>query len=81
MGRLECYNRITKREVTREQGEQSLIQWQKEWDKTTKGATTKSFFLNIKNRLQLRINRVPNFTATVTGQGNLKAYLHNLYRV
>ena len=41
-----------------------------------KRATTKSFFPNIENRLQLRINPTPNFTAILTGHGNLKTFLH-----
>jgi len=51
-------------------------QWQNEWDRTTKGATTKSFFPSIVDRLKLRINPTPNFTAIVTGHGNIKTYLH-----
>ena len=43
---------------------------------TTKGATTKSFFPNIEDRLQLRINPTPNFTAIVTRHGNIKTYRH-----
>jgi len=33
-------------------------------------------FPNIEDRLQLRINPTPNFTAIVTGHGNIKTYLH-----
>ena len=72
----ECYNRIPKSTVTSELKEQCLKQWQNEWETTTKGATTKSFFPNIEDRLQLRINPTPNFTAIVTGHGNIKTYLH-----
>ena len=43
---------------------------------TTKGATTKSFFPSIVDRLKLRINPTPNFIALVTGHGNIKTYLH-----
>jgi len=72
----ECYNRIPKSTVTSELRQQSLKQWQTYWEKTTKGATTKSFFPNIEDRLKLRINPTPNFTAIVTGHGNIKTYLH-----
>jgi hypothetical protein len=58
-----CYNRIAKSTVTSELKEQCLKQWQNEWKTTTKGATTKSFFPNIEDRLHLRINPTPNFTA------------------
>jgi hypothetical protein len=37
-----------------------------------KRSETKSFFPNIEERLQLRINPTPNFTAIVTGYGNIK---------
>jgi len=49
---------------------------QYEWDRTTKGATTKSFFPSIVDRMKLTINPIPNFTAIVTGHGNIKTYLH-----
>jgi len=72
----ECYKRIQKSTVTSELKEQCLKQWQNEWGKTTEEATTKSFFPHIEDRLQLRINTTPNFTAIVTGHGNIKTYLH-----
>jgi len=68
----ECYNRIPKSTVTGELKEHCLKQWQNKWETTTKGATTKSFFPNIEDRLQLRINPTPNFTAIVTRHGNIK---------
>jgi hypothetical protein len=55
---------------------QYFKQWQNEWKTTPKGATTKSFFPNIEDRLKLRINPTPNFTSLVTGHGNIKSYLH-----
>ena len=67
---------VPKSTVHSELKEQSLKQWQNEWDRTTKGATTKSFFPSIVDRLKLRINPTPNFTAIVTGHGNIKTYLH-----
>jgi hypothetical protein len=72
----ECYKRIPKSTVTSELKEQCLKEWQNEWEMTTKGATTKSFFHNIEDRLQLRISATPNFTAIVTAHGDIKTYLH-----
>ena len=72
----ECYNRVPKSTVSSELKEQCLNQWQNEWERTTKGATTKSFFPIIVDRLKLRINPTPNFTAIVTGHVNIKTYLH-----
>jgi ribonuclease HI len=61
----ECYNRVPKSMVSSELKEQCLKQWQNEWEGNTKGATTKSFFPIIVDRLKLRINPTPNFTAIV----------------
>jgi len=54
----------------------SVTKWQSEWDLTTKGAITKSFFPKIADRLKMKINVTPNFTTMVTGHGNIKSYLH-----
>ena len=48
---VECYNRIPKSTVYSELKEECLKQWQNEWERTTKGATTKSFFPSIVDRL------------------------------
>ena len=47
-----------------------------QWDITTKVATTKEFFPNIKTRVSTKITPTPNFTALATSYGNIKAYLH-----
>jgi len=41
---IEYYRRIPKCTVRRELSDNSVIKWQGEWDKTTKGAITKLFF-------------------------------------
>ena len=56
--------------------EQSVKQWQNEWERSSKGAITNSFFPKIADRLKLRINATPNFTAIATGHGNIKTYLY-----
>jgi hypothetical protein len=56
--------------------DQSATKWQEEWDHTTKGAITKTFFTKILDRLKLKINLTPNFTTIITGHGNIKTYLH-----
>ena len=45
--------------------------------KILKSAITKSFFPKLADRLKLRIDATPNFTAIVTGHGNIKT---NLYK-
>ena len=43
---------------------------------TTKGATTKSFFSSVAQKLKLKINPSPNYTTLITCHGNIKSYLH-----
>jgi len=62
--------------VRRELSDSSVTKWQGEWDYTTKGAITKTFFPKITDRLKLKINVTPNFTTMVTGHGNIKSYLY-----
>jgi hypothetical protein len=71
-----CYKRTPKITVLRELNELSLTKWQSEWDNTTKGTITKSFFPKIVDRLKLKINITPNFTTMVTAHGNIKSYLY-----
>jgi hypothetical protein len=54
----------------------SITRWQNEWDATSKGATTKSFFPLITERLKQKINVTSNFTTMLTGHGNIRSYLH-----
>jgi hypothetical protein len=56
--------------------DQSIAKWQIQWDRTTKGSTTKQFFPIFKDRLTTKIKLTPNFTAIVTVHGKTKAYLH-----
>jgi hypothetical protein len=72
----ECYTRIPKSAVRRELKDHSVTKWQSEWDHTTKGAITKSFFPKIAERLKLKVNVTANLTTVVTGHGNINSYLH-----
>jgi hypothetical protein len=51
----EIYKKIPKSTVISELNEGSLIKWQSEWDKTTKGQITKDFFPVIQDRLKMKI--------------------------
>jgi len=62
--------------VKSELSEISETKWQIEWDRTTKGATTKLYFPEVADRLKLKINVTPNLTMVVTGHGNIKSYLY-----
>ena len=52
----------------------SVEKWQREWDKTTKGAITKEYFPVVTERLKIKINISQNFTAMVTK--NTYTYTH-----
>jgi hypothetical protein len=56
--------------------DQSVANWQNQWDRTTKGLAMKQFFPIINDRLTTKIKLTPNFTATVIAHGKTKAYLH-----
>jgi hypothetical protein len=72
----ECYNKIPKSAISKELKELCLKQWQNDWNTTTKGATTKSFYPNIEHRMALKVSPTPNFTTIVTGHGKINSYLH-----
>ena len=67
-----CYNRIPKSEIEHQEREKSIENWQQQWNNSTKESVTKEFFPNIKDRLKIKINLTPNFTATVTAHGGKK---------
>jgi hypothetical protein len=68
-----AYSRIPMGEMAQQLRETSLKKWQMQWDRTTKALTTKEFFPNIKDRLNIKINLTPNFTAFVTSHGKTKS--------
>jgi hypothetical protein len=70
------YNRIPKSAIKRDLEEISKETWQREWETTNKGRTTKEYFAKVAERLQRKINLTQNFTTLVTDHGNLKSYLH-----
>ena len=73
-----CYNKIPRSEIEHQEREKSTEKWQQQWDHTTKGLATKEFFLNIKDRLKMKINLSPKFTAMLTAHGKTRLYLHRL---
>ena len=70
------FNRIPKSTLYSEIEEEATQKWQKEWKNCKEAAITKQFFPNVQDRIKLNINVKPNFTATVTGHGNTRAFLH-----
>ena len=70
------FNRIPRNERVHQVRDQSIAKRQNQWDRTTKGLTTKQFLPIVKDRLTNKITLAPNFTAVVTAHGKTKAYLH-----
>jgi hypothetical protein len=50
----ECYTSIPNSAVLSDLNEQSVNQWQNEWESSSKGAITRSFFPKIADRLKLK---------------------------
>jgi len=70
------YNRTPKSAIKRELAENSNVTWQKEWETTKKGSTTKEYFPILAERLQTEINLTHILPKIITGHGNIKSYLH-----
>ena len=51
-------------------------EWQIEWDSSTKGEITRSFFPNIEDRLSKKLQMCINLSTIVTGHGKLRSYFH-----
>jgi hypothetical protein len=55
---------------------EGLRKWQAQWERAVKGATCRSFFPDVEQRLRLRIPITPESTAIVSGHGKTRAYLN-----
>ena len=75
------YNKIPKSVVKRELESTSVDKWQRDWNQTTKGSTTKDYFPKVTERLNRKLSINRSLTTTMTGHGNIKAYLHRLFFV
>ena len=62
--------------MIRELKEEGEREWQSEWDTSTKGEITKSFFPIIRDRLSKRLQMGINQSTIVTGHGTLRSYYH-----
>lgn len=72
----ESYNLFPRSAVLGEVFEDSVREWQRRWDTTEKGAVTKSFFPNVKQRLSVKLNLSGKLTTLLTGHGKLREYFH-----
>jgi hypothetical protein len=62
--------------VVRDLKEEGELEWQSEWDASTKGETTKSFFPIIKDRKSKSLHMGINLSTIVTRHGTLRSYYH-----
>jgi hypothetical protein len=69
-------NKILKSAVPKELKEEGELVWQSEWDASTKGKITKTFFPIIRDRLSKRVQMGINVSTIVTGHGTLRSYCH-----
>ena len=52
------------------------LEWQKEWNASTKGEITKSFFPDVGDRKSKRLQMNIKLLTMVTGHGTLRTYYH-----
>jgi len=71
----ESYKKVPKNVVI------SVETWQREWNLTRRGEFTKVYFPIVADRLNTSLNITPNLTTIVTGQGNIRSYLHGFERI
>jgi hypothetical protein len=57
------YSRIPLSTLYKELKEETKIKWQKNWEESPKAVQTKQFYPSITDRLKLKIDGTPNFTA------------------
>ena len=72
----ECYNKITLSAIKNQLVTASEEKWEREWESTSNGLLTKSFFPCVRERLKLKLRVSPNLTTLLTGHGRLNAYFH-----
>jgi ribonuclease HI len=63
------YNRAPKSVINRDLEDNSRETWQKEWETTNKGTTTKEYFPTVVERLKMKINLTQHLTTLVVATG------------
>jgi hypothetical protein len=71
-----AYSKIPKSAVIKVIQEGGELQWQKEWNASTKGDITKSFFPVIRDWKSKRLQMGIKLSTLVTGHGTLRSYYH-----
>jgi hypothetical protein len=62
--------------VQREIERTSVAKWQGMWNCTTKGKTTKEYFPQVAEKLNMKISTNQHPTTMLTGHANIKSCLH-----
>jgi len=70
------YDKIPRETIITEGKENEITKWQEQWTSSTKGAVSKLFFPDIKDRMKTMIPFSAEFTAMVMGHGLTRLYLH-----
>ena len=70
------FSKIPVSVVQSELHQQSQQKWEREWENSTKGEITKSYFPSVKDRLRTKTTLTPNLTTLLTGHGRLRSYYH-----
>jgi hypothetical protein len=68
-----AYIKIPKSAVISEFKGKGVQVWQREWDTSTKGELTKTFFPTVKDRLSKRLQMCITLSTIVTGHGKLRS--------
>ena len=69
-----AYSKIPKSALIKEIQDEGELQWQKEWNASTKGDITKTFFPVIGDGKAKKIQTNIKHSKVVTGHGTLRAY-------
>jgi hypothetical protein len=70
------YHKIPRETIITEEMENGITRGQEQWTSSTKGAVSRLFFPDIKERIKIKIPILAEFTAKVTGHGLTRSYLH-----
>ena len=71
-----AYSKIPKSVVIKEIRDEGELEWQKEWNVSTKGEITKTFFPVIGDRKSKKLQMNIKLSTVLTGHGTLRAYYH-----
>ncbi|KAJ4430831.1 hypothetical protein ANN_19422 [Periplaneta americana] len=70
------YSKIPMSGVTKTLGEESLANWENQWQLAKNGAETRRYFPQVSQRLALHIPVSAGLTTMLTGHGRINAYYH-----